>query len=196
MFGAEDFGGLGKHEARSGLREKIAADAQRGIRGDAGEGIGAAAIEADGDFRRGHRHALFGGGAFDPLVDGAARGFDGGARAAGILQRHADQAIGARSARAQIMIDLIHFAAQPENDRRRNIRMIQDAAKRAPELRQIGAGRLSASIAMRERDHSVDACGQRGFVVARRDPFGGVRGAVAGGDHGDVVARAGAAVLA
>ena len=112
------------------------------------------------------------------------------------LQRHAHQAIRPRRSRAQIMIDLIHFAAQAENHRRRNVRMIQHAGQRAPQLRQVRPRRLSAAVAMRKRDHSVDAFGQRSLVVTGRDPFRRMRRAIAGRDHRNIVARPGASVLA
>ena len=60
----------------------------------------------------------------------------------------------------------------------------------------IGTEGVAAAFAVREGDHAIDV-GRQGLVfIAARDQLGGVRGAVAGGHDGDVVAGADAAVLA
>ncbi len=112
------------------------------------------------------------------------------------LQRHAHQAVGARRILAEIMIDLIHFAAQAENDRRGDIGMVEDAGQRALQLLGIGADGLAAAFAVREGHDAVDIGRQRFVFEAGGDQLGSVRGAVAGGHHRDVVASADASILA
>ena len=69
-------------------------------------------------------------------------------------------------------------------------------AKRAPQLLGIRPDGVPAAFAVRKRDHAIDVGGQGFAFEAARDQFGGVRGAVAGRHHRDIVARAHAAVLA
>ena len=94
------------------------------------------------------------------------------------------------------MIDLIHLAAQTENDRRRHVGMVQDAGQRALQLLGIGADGMAAAFAVRKRRHAIHVGRQRFVLKAGRDQLGGVRRAVAGRHHGDVVARPYPAVLA
>ena len=117
-------------------------------------------------------------------------------RAAAALQRHAHQPVGARRIRTQIMIDLVDFAAQAEDDRRRNVRMHQHAAQRAPQLIDIGADGVSAAFAVRKGHNAIDIRRQRLRPHSSRDRFRRMRRAVAGRHHRDVVPRAHAAVLA
>ena len=74
--------------------------------------------------------------------------------------------------------------------------MHQHPAKGAAELLHVGAGSVSATLAMGERHHPIHAGRQRFALVAPRHQFRGVRGAIAGRRHGYVVARSHPAVLA
>ena len=68
--------------------------------------------------------------------------------------------------------------------------------ERAPELLRVGPDGVSAAFAVREGDHAIDVGRQFRSPVAVGDQFGGVGGAIAGGDHGDVIASPHAAILA
>ena len=94
------------------------------------------------------------------------------------------------------MIDLIYFASETEDDRGRDVGMIEHAGQSALQLHRIGADRVPAALTMRESHHAVDVRRHHVVLEACRDELRRVRGAVARGDHGDVVARAGAAIIA
>ena len=74
--------------------------------------------------------------------------------------------------------------------------MRKHSAERPLQLHRIRTDRMAAAFAVRKGDHTVDVRRQRLVVEALRDQFRGVRRAVTGRDHGDVVARPDAAVLA
>ena len=179
-------------------RQHVRADAQRRIGGDAGEGIGAAAVQSQDDLRSRHFDALFGGGLFHQRLRSRAARLRQRPRVPPlILQRHADQAAGcaAHSARG--------------NDRSGSLR---SPGPRITAAETFGCASTPASV---RRSCSVSGpmawpqpspCGkattpstfgrQRLAVEALRDQLRRMRGAVAGRHHGDVVARAHAAVLA
>ena len=74
--------------------------------------------------------------------------------------------------------------------------MRQDTAQGAAELLDIGTGGVSAAVAVGECHHAIHG-GRQGFArIAFGHAPGGVGGAIAGRHHGDVVARAHAAVFA
>ena len=102
----------------------------------------------------------------------------------------------ARTARTQVVVDLVILAPQPQDDCRRNVRMHQDAAQRAAQLVHIGPHGVAAAVAVREGHHAIHSRRQRLALVAPRDPFRRVRRTIAGGHHGDVVSRADPPVLA
>jgi hypothetical protein len=192
----EDFRGFGEHRRATQLGEPVRAAAQRRIGRDAGERIRAAAVEPEHDARRGDGKARFGGGDFDQARDFAARGLDGGARTAARLNGHAHQAPAAPSSIAQVMIDLVALAAQPQNHGGGNVGMIEHAAERAPKLIDIGIARMRATFAVWKRHHAIHIRRQRFAGVARGNQLGGMGGAVGCRHYRDVVARAGAAVFA
>ncbi len=125
-----------------------------------------------------------------------ARGIQCATSAAARLQRHADKARAARRVRSEVMINLIHFAAQPQNDRCRNIRMRQHAGERAAELVRIGADGVTAAFAVREGYHAIDIRRELLIVKTSCDQLGRVRRAVAGRHYSDVIARARSPVFA
>ncbi len=94
------------------------------------------------------------------------------------------------------MVDLVDLAAEAEDEGSGDVGVDQDSAKRAAQLIHIGAESVAAALAVRKGNDPIDI-GRQGFVVvAASDEFGGVRGAVTGGDDGDVVAGSHAAILA
>src|SRR5579872_248274 len=95
------------------------------------------------------------------------------------------------------MIDLIDFAAKPEDNRRPDIGMIQYAGERASELPVIGTvASHAAAFAMRECDHAIHVRRHWLLLEALRDQLRDVRRAVAGSHHCDIVACARPPILA
>ena len=87
------------------------------------------------------------------------------------------------------MVDLVHFAAQSEDNCGRNVRVNQDSAESPAELVDVRSHRMSAPLSMRKRDHTVHSRRQRRAFVASRDRFGGMRRAITCRDHRDLVPR-------
>ena len=133
---------------------------------------------------------------FDQARDFTARGLDGRTCAAARLHRHAHQAPGARPCIAQVMIDLVALAAQPQNHGGGNIGMLEHSTERAPELIDIGVARVAAAFPVREGHHAIHIRRQRFARVAAGNQLGGMGGAVGRRHHRDIVPRAGATVVA
>ncbi len=146
----------------------------------------------------GIRHARFGSGLIEQLANLAARGFDGAAGAAAALHGHADQALGrgARLAGSEIMIDLVDFAAEADDERGGDVGMIENAGESALELRFVGALRHAAAFAVRERDDAIDVRRQNFVFESSGNRLDGVGGAVARSHDRDVVAGARTSVRA
>ena len=197
MLGAEDLGGLGQHGGAADLGQQVRAVAEGGVGGDAGEGIRAAAIEAEDDLGSGASERA----ARRRPVRRSVRSRGARLRSVPVVPPLPCSVMPTRrlvrgAVRAQVVIDLVDLAAQAEDEGGRDIGMHQHAAEGAPQLIHIGAEGVAAAFAVREGDHAIDIGRQCLAFVAARDQFRGVRGAVAGGHDGDVVARADAAVLA
>ncbi len=93
------------------------------------------------------------------------------------------------------MIDLIHLAAEAENDRRRHVGMIQNAAQCALELLRVGTNGMPAAFAVWKRRYAVYIGRQCVVLKTSSDQLRGMRRAVAGRNHCNVVARPHAAIL-
>ncbi len=193
MLRAEALRRFGQHRRAAVTGQQIAADPERRVGGDPRERIGSAAVQAHHEFSGRNLRALPGGGFREQRRDRVARRRDGLRRPAGFLQRQALQPDALRPALAEVIADLIRLAAQADQDGAGDIRVRHHARDRAAQFSRIG---VAAAVAVREADHAVDARRQRVVFITAGDQFHGMRGAVAGGDHGDVVARAGAAVRA
>ncbi len=94
------------------------------------------------------------------------------------------------------MLDLVHLAAQAQYYRGRDVGVRQHPGQRAPKLFGIRPDGVAATFAVREGHHAIHVGRQRFAVEAARDQLGSMRGAVAGGHHGDIVARAHRAIRA
>ena len=99
----------------------------------------------------GNLGALLSGGALDESADGLARGFDG---ALGYRREFCsvmpDQTARARRVRAEVVVDLIHFAAEAEHDGGGDVRVVEHARQCALELRGVGTDRHAAALAVRK----------------------------------------------
>jgi len=198
MLRAEDFGGFGEHGGSALFDKEVAAVAKRRVGGNAGKGVGAAAIQPEDYFGKRDFDAFLRGSAFDVLVNVPASRFYRAQRSAGILKcktlQSGGRAGGPVGTAAQIMIDLVDFAPEAQDEGGRNVGMIENAFESALQLLGVGTHRLTAAFAVRESDDTINVRGKLFGGEALRDQFGGVGSAVAGSDHGDVVARAGAAI--
>src|ERR1700758_3203561 len=95
---------------------------------------------------------------------------------------------------AKIVADLIHLTAEPQDQRRRNVWMVQYATQGTLQLLGIGTDGHSAAFAVWKRDHSVYVCRKRFVLEAMGDQLRGVCGAVAGSDYRDIVSHADPAI--
>src|SRR5579875_110456 len=92
------------------------------------------------------------------------------------------------------MADLVHLAAEPQNQRGGDVRMVEYPGERALQLFGIGTDGVAAAFAVREGNDTVDVRWKLCALIGARDGFGCVRGAIAGRDHGDVVTGASPAI--
>ena len=196
VLGAENLGGLGQHRRAAQSRQQVRAVAQRGVGGDAGKRIRPAAVQPQHDLRSRRRRALFGGRLLDESRDFAARRLDRAARAAAILQRQARQPRTARRAPARgngrSGWSRIPAPESPPPKR-------WDAPARRSACAAVGRRRdrkRARSLRRAERPPRHPRSAAEFRRVAVGDQLGGMRRAIAGRHHRDVVARAHAAVLA
>ena len=117
--------------------------------------------------------------------------------AAAVLQGHAVDSCGARTLtrNAQVVVDLVHFAAQPEDDGGRHVWMVKHTPQSALQLFGVRPDGVAAAFAVRECHDAIDVGRQGGAGEAFGDADGCVGGAIGGRHHGDVVASAGPAVF-
>ncbi len=168
--------------------EQVCRRAQRRVRRDAGVAVGAAALQAQDQFRGGHRlpldvHLLQQG--LYPLDTRAHRG----RRTARILDGHA----GDRRGGGQVQLgDLVDLTAEPDDDDPPEVRMVGITGQGATEqLEPFAVGGEATAGLVGDGHDTVDA-GVRGEHARRPHPFRHQLrhrgGAVDGGDDADVVA--------
>ena len=112
--------------------------------------------------------------------------------AARLLQRKPVQVVCLRQRvrlAAQVVTDLVHFATQPQNQRCRNVWMMEHARQRALQLLGIGPDRVSAAFAVGKGDNAIHIRRQRFSIEAASDLLSRMRSAITGRDDCDVVAR-------
>ena len=92
------------------------------------------------------------------------------------------RSLGAVGTATEVVIDLIYFATEAQDESGGDIWVVEDAFERALELFGVRAGRLTAAFAMRERNDAING-GRKGFgCEALGDQFRSIGGAIAGGD--------------
>ena len=95
------------------------------------------------------------------------------------LQGQPDQSAAARRVLSQVMIDLVHLAAEAENHRARHVWMIQDPCERPLQLIGIGPNRHARSLrhaGTRRRRRRCPAALR--WMKLSGDQLGGVCGAI------------------
>jgi hypothetical protein len=203
MLGAVDFRRLGEHAGTTVPHQLVDGPAEGGVRGDAGVTVGAAAVGGEdelgdrllrapglvgdgqqpGHLRRRALHRLAdAAGLLDVDDEGLALGMAGGGHPLAVHEHGG----------------LVHLAAEPHQDVGRDVRVLGVAGKDALQRQVILAEELGAAARLvGDGEHAVDV-----RVVARHVPeavlheLAHTRRAVDAGDHGHVVARAHAAILA
>ncbi len=157
LLGAVNLRRLGKHRRAAVLDQDVGGAAERRVGGDAGIAVGAAALERHHQFACRHVRALDDGERWQHLLDHLERAFDGAARAAGFLDRQRVEMILVEAVFMLQPADLHDLAAEPDEDRRRDVRMRGVAPKHALQIVEAVAGvGHAAAGAVRERDRAVD----------------------------------------
>ena len=199
MFGAVDLRRFRQDRGAAVAHQNIDGRAERGIGGDAGIAVRAAALQRQHQFARRHRLApraiddrQHGRDALDARVDRLAR-------AAGRLDGHRlEQLALAEAVFLLHAADLEHFAAEPDQHHAGDIGIAGIAPLRALEnVEAFALGRHAAAGAVNERDDAVDI----GIIVehagalefAGDQPRDGRRTIHAGQDR-QIIARARLAV--
>ena len=203
VFGAVGFRGFGEDDAAAVADEDVAGDAEGGVGGDAGVSVGAAALQGDGEFADGGGFAADVVGFGEDFADEGDGGFYGFAGAAHFLDVHAAEAAG-EFLFLEEAGELVHFAAEAEDDDGGEVGVSCVATKRAAQDGQGFAGGHAAAGLVGEGDDAVDigvvgeriAAGDGVFAEGHGDQVGDVGGAVHAGEDADVVAGGDAAVRA
>ena len=103
------------------------------------------------------------------MGDFAPGGFDGSSRAAAVLKRQAGEASRLRRVVAEIVRNLICFAAEAENDCAGDVRVIKNSGENPAELIGIGPDGMSTPFAVRKRYDAVDVWRQAVIFIAGGD---------------------------
>ena len=191
MLGAEHFGDLREDRRAAGFGHAICDVTHERIRGDAGEAVGAAALQADRE--RGERAGLA------PVL---LRDRAPALRAPRALLRSSSSVACALNARMRAgsmssdfgeqRVELIRFAAETDDEHAAGVGMHGERGEHAPRVRQI-VSELRAAEGMRERVHAIHAAVERS-VPMLRDALRGARDAADRAQNPDFVARADAAI--
>jgi hypothetical protein len=186
--------------------QQVGSSAERRVGGDAGIAVRAAALQADGDVRRGYRLALRLVDLRQQIADARDALGDGLPGAAGLLDRHGlEQAALVELLGAHDAADLRRLAAQPDHDHRGEVGMARIAGDGAAEhVHAVALARHAAAGLVGECDDAVDVGERREQALAgdrvRPERFGDIarrrRRAVHRGEHADIVARRDAPVAA
>ena len=192
MLGAVDFGRFRQDRGAACGHQHIRGDAKRRVRGDARKPVRAAALHAQHQLR----HRLFAaavgiGGGTDRLQK-LHRAAHGRSRAAHILDiEDTDAFLGPVA--ALIERELVHFAAEPDDQHAPEVRMVavalQHAHQRVEAFALVGH---AAALIVHDRGEAVDIGEARQQQPVRRlgDGIADGGGAVHRGEDADVVARA------
>ena len=140
VLGAVDLGRLAEDDRAALADDLVGRAAERRVRGHAGPAVRAAALERDDELRGGHvlAHGLVGDG--QEPGDRLDAGRDGAREAAVLLDREHARPLPVRREAGTLehLVRLVDLAAEGEDDVRRDVRVVDDAAERPLELRQVG----------------------------------------------------------
>ena len=195
VFGAVGFGSFAQDHGAAVADQEVARRAERRVRGDAGIAVAAAALEGDGEFAQGSGFALDGVGFVQHLADEGDAGLDRLADAAHLLDVHRADAVG-EFLLFQQAAELVHFAAQADDDDVGEVHMSRVTGQRAAQQAQRFAVGHAAAGLVGQRDDAVHirpggqrvGAGDRVAAELLGNQFGGVGAAVHRGQQADVVA--------
>ncbi len=201
VFGAVDFGGFGEDGGSAMADEVVRGHAEGGVGGDAAMGVGAAAIGGEDEVGEGEGGAAEGIGEGQETFHGGHAGVDGFAHSAGGLdgEEGGGEFAGAEGIEVELLAeegDLGDFATEADEDVAGDIGVAGEAGEDALEEGEGFACGQGAAALVGEGDDAVDAGkvpGQVGAAEAVADELGDGGRAIDAGDHGEVIARAGAA---